>query len=126
MDPIGPISFQAARAYGVVPVPPVASVRVVGAGDSRTVDGDSRGEFEGRVGGVGLPISTPSRGGSKARAGVARLVAGVVPGKVDFSAGDARSGGLARPTSFSLYHHPAEMNAAATGVGLGRMLDTTA
>jgi len=51
---------------------------------------------------------------------VRRLVAGVVPGGVAFD-----SGGASRPTGESLpfYKHPADKNAAATAVSVGRSLD---
>lgn len=127
MDPIGPISFQAARAYGVVAVSPIRAVGSGGSGSA--VEGGQSVEAI-RAGESGPLRLTHEGGGSKASPRVARLIAGVVPGKVDFSAGDARTdpqrGSAARPSSFALYHHPAEMNAAATGVGLGRMLDTSA
>lgn len=48
-----------------------------------------------------------------------RLVAGVVPGRVDF---DAPAG---PDRSFELYRHPADRNIAATGVGLGRVVDVS-
>lgn len=50
-----------------------------------------------------------------------RLVAAVVPGRVDFS------GAQAQPSSGTLpmYRHPADRNAAATGVVLGKSLDIT-
>ena len=52
----------------------------------------------------------------------ARLVAGVVPGGVGFE------GGVPVPKSDALpmYRHPADRNAAATGVNLGRLIDTNA
>ena len=46
-----------------------------------------------------------------------RIVAGLVPGKVDFS-GDTPS-----PSSLPLSRHPADKNAAATGVNAGKMID---
>jgi len=48
-----------------------------------------------------------------------RLIAGVVPGGIDFS------GETARPTSSAipLYRHPADQNAAATTLSAGRMVD---
>jgi hypothetical protein len=53
--------------------------------------------------------------------GVERLVAGVVPGGISFEAA-----GRPEPTSAAtlpFYTHPADRNAAATGVVLGRVLD---
>ncbi len=48
-----------------------------------------------------------------------KLVAAVVPGRVDFS------GPVAQPSAGSLafYRHPADKNAAATSVTLGKSLD---
>jgi hypothetical protein len=48
-----------------------------------------------------------------------RLLAGVVPGGIDFS------GETPRPTSgaIPLYRHPADHNAAATTLSAGRMVD---
>ncbi len=48
-----------------------------------------------------------------------RLVAGIVPGGIDFS-GDSPQ---PRRASLPLYRHPADRNAAATGVELGRSVD---
>lgn len=52
--------------------------------------------------------------------GVRRLVAGAVPGGVQFDAG-----GAAQPSAGALpmYRHPADKNAAATAVNVGRSLD---
>ena len=52
---------------------------------------------------------------------VARLIAGVVPGGVDFE------GETPKPSAEKIpfYRHPADRNAAATGVNLGRVLDTS-
>jgi len=57
------------------------------------------------------------------RAGVRRLVGGVVPGGVEFGDGSA-----VRPSSGALpmYRHPADKNAAATAVSVGRKLDVSA
>lgn len=97
MEPIPPtLPFHLASAYGVpLRVRPVAPVSPV-----QRVQGDIRAESDPRT---------------------ARLVAGVVPGAVDFS-GDAPRPAAALP----LYRHPADRNAAATGVSLGRLLDTNA
>jgi hypothetical protein len=48
-----------------------------------------------------------------------RLVAGSVPGKIDFSGGVPTQSVAALP----MYRNPAEKNAAATGVNAGRMID---
>ena len=54
-----------------------------------------------------------------AKPNVARLLAGLVPGGIDFS------GDKPRPTAdaIPMYRHPADKNAAATGVHAGRVLD---
>lgn len=50
-----------------------------------------------------------------------RLVAAVVPGRVDFSGATPQPG----VNALQMYRHPAERNAAATGVMLGRSLDVS-
>jgi hypothetical protein len=54
--------------------------------------------------------------------GIDRLVAGMVPGRINF-AGEvpAQVGG-----ALAMYRHPADRNTAATAVQAGRLLDTTA
>lgn len=54
------------------------------------------------------------------RTNLSRLVAGAVPGRVDFSGDTPQpSGSEALP----MYRRPAERNAAATGVQAGRLID---
>ncbi|MCH8270855.1 MAG: hypothetical protein IH985_06550 [Planctomycetes bacterium] len=53
---------------------------------------------------------------------VQRVVAGRVPGSIDFSADATRPTGPAIP----MYRHPADRNVAATRVGLGRLIDLDA
>lgn len=56
----------------------------------------------------------------KRQTNLSRLVAGVVPGRVDFTGDTPQpSGSEALP----LYRRPAERNAAATGVQAGRLID---
>ena len=50
---------------------------------------------------------------------VSKLVAATVPGTIDFST----SGAPTQNTSIPLYKHPADKNAAATGVWSGRAID---
>ncbi len=59
--------------------------------------------------------------GQQARdpSGADRLVAGAVPGRVEFD-----DSGAARP-ALSIYSSPAERNTAATGVALGRTIDVS-
>lgn len=49
-----------------------------------------------------------------------RIVAGIVPGKVDFS------GETPAPSALPLYRHPADKNAAATAVNAGKAIDIQA
>jgi hypothetical protein len=90
-----------ARAYGVRASQPAARVTPTEPAD--------------RVG----PIAkiTPAR-----RADLATLVARVVPGSISFA-----EDGTAVPSApaRAFYTHPADANAAATGIALGRSIDTT-
>jgi hypothetical protein len=52
---------------------------------------------------------------------VSRLVAGVVRGKIDFSGAQATQD----TSALAMYRHPADTNAAATGVSAGRLIDVT-
>lgn len=95
MSTIDPIPFRVAQAYGASRPGRVSVAPPVRAGD----DGSVR---------------TPSR--------TDRLVAAVVPGRVDFSAGQPVQSGPAIP----MYRHPADRNAAAVSVHAGRVLDVRA
>lgn len=55
------------------------------------------------------------------RSGPERLVAGVVPGGVEFSAGSPMPTSPAIP----MYRHPADRNAVAVSIHAGRMIDVT-
>lgn len=48
-----------------------------------------------------------------------RIVAGMVPGKIDFSGPTPQPTGAAIP----MYRHPADKNAAATAINAGRVID---
>jgi len=50
---------------------------------------------------------------------VKKLIAGVVPGGVDFSGEEP----MPSAPQMAMYRHPADKNAAATSVHAGRMLD---
>ncbi len=119
MNPVGSIPFHVAQAYGV------RGARAVPIPASRTT-APVAPSVPGPAGSGSLRLYHP-QGGSKANPQVSRLVAAVVPGSIDFSAGgpQAGGGGEAR-VGLAMYHHPADRNAAATGVGVGRMLDTSA
>ena len=103
------IPFHVARAYGAsgagkaAPVEPVSN-RII----TTPVDPVQK---------VG-PQVAPQQPADKPQ--VKRLVAGVVPGKVDFSADTPRP---SSPASIAFYRHPADRNSAATGVQVGRSLD---
>lgn len=66
-----------------------------------------------------LDISAAARAQSQP---TARLAAARVPGQVDFTAASAP----AAPGAMPIYTHPADRNAAATGVTAGRLIDTHA
>lgn len=100
------IPFHIARAYGV-------------PSNAQAVRGSGTGPVQAPAPVQKVQAATAERGGLS-RAGQA-LVAAVVPGKVDFS-GDSPKPSVASE-SLSLYRHPADKNAAATGVLLGRRLD---
>jgi hypothetical protein len=99
MSSTGPIvgSFHIAQAYGLKPMPPTRR-----APNSSTSIPQS------------APAASPKPG--------ARLVAAPVPGRVNFS------GAAPAPdaSSFAMYAHPADKNAAATAVSAGRLIDVTA
>lgn len=92
-----------ARAYGIRTAP-YGSAGVVGSIQPAT------------------PAPEPTSGRSE---GVRRLVAAVVPGGVEFSAtgqpASTRQPGGSAP--LAMYRHPADKNAAATAVNIGRRLD---
>jgi hypothetical protein len=67
------------------------------------------------------PMHGAETPGAKPAAPVGRLVGAVVPGKVSF-AGDVPT----QEGAIAFYRHPADKNAAATGVSAGRMVDLTA
>ncbi|MFN0133147.1 MAG: hypothetical protein ACKVW3_11570 [Phycisphaerales bacterium] len=91
------LPFHLARAYGVQP--PVRPSPVVTTVPRTTAIADS--------------VSKPDVASVRER-----LVAAVVPGRVDFS-------GTEPAQSMSFYRHPADRNAAATGVQAGRVIDVT-
>lgn len=98
MDPIPPtLPFHINKAYGVRGPVTVRPVQPVAPAQSQSLSDAVR-------------VSP----------GVARLVAGAVPGSVGFEAGTPRPTGSSLP----FYRHPADANAAATSVNLGRVIDT--
>ena len=53
---------------------------------------------------------------------VSRLIAGVVPGGIDFSGETPVPG---ESSAIPFYRHPADQNAAATNIQIGRSIDVT-
>ncbi len=97
--------FRVAQAYGVNPVAQVQRV------DPGTPKAPTKA--------AAIEASGPSASSQRLSAAGRTLVAGVVPGGVDFS------GETPRPTTSTLamYRHPADRNAAATAGSVGRALD---
>ncbi len=104
--------FHISRAYQSAPLARAASAgRVNGGAAARP--GTSH-------------VSPSAPGGSvtpQMNVNTRRLVAGSVPGKVDFTANGTA---IASTTAIPLYRHPADKNAAATGVSAGRIVDINA
>ena len=95
--PVAPTNpFHLARAYGVAGAAPVRP-----------------------VGSPGVEHAAPMRPALAA----SRLVAGIVPGGVSFDAPPEQGASAGR--SLELYRRPADRNTAATGVGLGRVIDVS-
>jgi len=109
MDPVGSIPFHVAQAYGIRRVAPVVPVR---SAPVRSIP------QTGRTDAGAIPLFHPD-GGTKANPQTARLIAAQVPGSIDFSGDQPAPARDALP----LYRHPADRNAAATGVSQGRLLD---
>lgn len=103
--------FHIARAYGVQPSAQVPRTQATGPASaaaaqvSPVADGNS-------IGSSGPAAKLPSA--------AQKLVGARVPGKVDFSGATPMPS--AGPT-LSMYRHPADKNAAATAVSVGRSLD---
>lgn len=100
------IPFHVAKAYGIKPVAQV----------SRQTQGMTQTAGTSQV----------SAGGSidqskKLSVAGQSLVAAVVPGRVDFSGEEPRQVGGA----LQMYRHPADKNAAATAVNVGRRIDVS-
>ncbi|HVU65124.1 MAG TPA: hypothetical protein VHC70_14175 [Phycisphaerales bacterium] len=102
----GSIPFHIAKAYGIQPGQGAAGAQAAQPGAS---------------------IRAAEPQGGRLPTAAQRLVAAVVPGKVDFSGDSPRQvgGGGAATSALPLYRHPAERNAAATAVSIGKSLDVT-
>ncbi|MFM9958200.1 MAG: hypothetical protein ACKVZJ_08980 [Phycisphaerales bacterium] len=57
----------------------------------------------------------------RANHNIARLIAAVVPGRVDFTADGVAN--PSAPESLPMYQRPADKHAAATAVNAGRLID---
>lgn len=99
IQPPASLPFHIAKAYGLKATAPAQPVQP--AAPAEPVRGGD--ERAGRLSEAGR-----------------RLVGGVVPGKIDFSGAQP-----APSASLSIYRHPADKNAAATGVSLGRSVDVS-
>ena len=102
-----PASLRLAQSYGVAPTMTV-----------RPVAGPPAAERTQGVDQVRDTMRIPLAVEAKASGPVSRLVAAAVPGSVDFS------GDTPKPSTdgMPLYRHPADRNAAATGVQAGRVV----
>lgn len=109
--PIGPSSTPAslrlAQTYGVAPTMTVRPV--AGPAPAERAQG-----IEKTAGAMRIQPAVEA----KASGPVSRLVAAAVPGSVDFSGDTPKPSTDAMP----LYRHPADRNAAATGVQAGRVV----
>lgn len=63
--------------------------------------------------------SQPGATNSLTNTATRRIVAGMVPGKIDFSGTKPVPTGASIP----MYRHPADKNAAATAINAGKMID---
>lgn len=100
------IPFHIAKAYGVNAN--AQASRVQPARPASSVDATQN------VQSIDTPRQSLSQAGQS-------LVAGVVPGRVDFSGETPQPSQV--PQSLQFYRHPADKNAAATSVLLGKRLD---
>jgi len=135
MTPIAPtIPFHLARTYAAgqadkpLPTPPAQPSHQPGSAERAQPGQRPEAPLRIRPSEPRRVEALETRPGTKMSPGTARLVAARVPGAIDFTeTGDpepARGRGPAAP--LSLYRHPADRNAAATGVDLGRAIDLDA
>ena len=68
------------------------------------------------------PTSEPIAGSIRPAEPSTRIVAAVVPGRVNFAGAEPQQSGAPLP----MYRHPADRNAAATAINAGRNLDIEA
>lgn len=103
---------------------------VVSSPHAMNIDGPTNPFHISRAYGVQPPVRaaapvapvrvTPSSATSVDPAVASRLVAANVPGRVDFSGDAPKPSDVA---AIPMYRHPADRNAAATGVSAGRTID---
>lgn len=100
------IPFHVAQAYGVRPTGTVQQTNAARAAQNAQA--------------TEIAASRPSGPTAKLPSAAQKLVGATVPGRVDFSgAAPAQT----TDSTLQLYRHPAEKNAAATAVLIGRSLD---
>ncbi len=104
-------AFRLARAYGVPAAAPAQPAAVTTASGLTVRPMDTARQ-------VDQATLETSRKLQSAR----RLVAAKVGGGIDFNTGNVRA---SAPGALPLYRHPADKNAAATAVDLGRRLDVS-
>lgn len=125
---VGSVNSGLSASGSAVPMPQPMALRLHRAYGGVTETGKAPGPSGG--GGVGgrvnqQPTSVGGISGDRNKSpgliGLRSLVAGVVPGRVDFS-GDAPA-----PVSASkpFYRHPADRNAVAVQIDVGRRIDIT-
>lgn len=123
MNPIqnNPLQLRLAQAYGLRPVQPVRAVAPASGGVRAGGSGDFRS-----IGAARGADSVELSSNVAARERIAGLVAARVPGSIDFT---LTNEGVLTPGeagALKLHLHPADLNAAATGVALGQKFDLEA
>lgn len=103
------LPFHIAKAYGVNPIAQI----------SRQTPGVSQSSTSAQVSAPAAPAGVEQS--KKLSAAGQSLVGAVVPGRVDFSGNEPKQVGGA----LQMYRHPADKNAAATAVNVGRKLDVS-
>jgi len=104
----------------IPPTLPFHLARAYAAGSGVSPRSFSRPEARGSGTRAGPANSIDSVELSSMRPGINRLVAAKVPGLADFAPPAASS---PDGSSFPMYRHPADKNAAATGVSVGKFID---
>lgn len=122
MDPIqnNPFALRIASAYGVGPTRAVYPVQPVRP--ASPVQGGTTSQVSGRAGVDTVELSRHVA----ARERIAGLVAAQVPGSIDFTVADDGVSAPGQAGALQLFRRPADLNAAATGVTMGRALDLQA